>query len=250
MSNSPISEQLAPLLNVQKIDIRLGELSNLQATWTEKIEEAESRKLVLTDQLDLLVEKRTELLKERDRLMLEAQEETDRILTYEKHIREIKNNREYQALVREVGVSKKAKFDAEETALGIMQEAESLEGEIATVKEQVAEIDAELDELQQQADQAAQDSDGEVKVLNSEREGMLKEISVEIVSRYNLVRKRQENVIVPAAAQACTGCQRKLPPQLYNQVLQDLALISCPFCHRLLTPPVAEDAPQDDTPDA
>ena len=232
-----MSEQLAPLRTIQKIDTRLQELTEALEVWPRKIEDAQQRRDELEQRQEALSERRTQLQVERDKLELEAKEETERILTYEKHIREIKTNREYQALVREVGVSKKAKSDAEETALKLMEEIESVEAELKELDDQIKEVDKELDEYQKAYDEAKAESKSEMDSLRKERKDTAKEIPKQVLSRYDLVRKRHANVLVHAEDETCTGCRRKLPPQLYNQVLRDDHLVTCPSCKRLLLPP-------------
>jgi len=235
MSKQPISEQLKPLLDIQAIDLKLRELSDRRDVWPRKIEQIEARRDELNESRASVAQRRTEQQMERDRLELEMREETARINQYERRIREIKNNREYQALLREVGVSKKARGDAEEAALQAMQEIDELDAEIAALDERVAAVDAELSEVNQGFAAARGEIDGQIEALDSERAALVKDVAQPLLQRYTLVQRRHGDVIVAAGADGtCSGCQRRLPPQLYNQVLRDEQLMTCPACHRIL----------------
>lgn len=234
-SQPSISEQLKPLLDIQSIDLKLRDLRERRAVWPRKIEQIEARRSELEAQRNSVIQRRNEQRLERDRLELEMREETDRINQYERRIREIKNNREYQALLREVGVSKKARSDAEDAALRIMQEIEVLEAEIAELTERIGGIEAELSEVNQGFAAARGEIDAQIEALENERATLVKSVSQPLLQRYLLVQRRHKDVIVPASSEgACSGCHRLLPPQLYNQILRNSQLITCPACHRIL----------------
>lgn len=239
MNNNPISQQLAPLIAVQDYDNQLEDLRRERERWPEAIE-AQQRELASLDQRRQDLDgRRQELQMEHDRLHLEAREEFTRIQNYEKHIREIKTNREYQALLREVGISKKAKADAEEAAIRVLGDVETLQAEIATLDDEIAAAREKLASLEADFASGATEIDARIAEIEAQRKDQAAGISGPILSRYQLVRKRHTNVLVRAENGACSGCHRSLPPQTFNRVLRDTELMTCPYCHRILLPPAA-----------
>lgn len=242
MTRTPISQQLLPLLAVQDYDNKLEALRQERERWPEAIrvrketlEESESRRQALAD-------RRTALQVERDRLQLEIKEELGHIQAYEKHIREIKTNREYQALLREVGISKKAKFDAEEATIRVMQEIELVEADIAAADEEIRNLRHDLETLQSEAKTEIDRLDAQISELEAKRSIEAGKIPAQFFSRYQLVRRKHATVLIHVARGACSGCNRQLPPQLFNRVLRDDELVTCPFCHRFLMPPAATES--------
>ncbi|RMF16403.1 MAG: hypothetical protein D6761_06310 [Candidatus Dadabacteria bacterium] len=232
-----ISEQLQTLLQIQDIDQSIAELQRARIEQQNRIDEVSEKLAGIEARLQQLQEQRQTLQVERDRLQLEADEEQERILNYEKRIRDIRNDREYQALSREISASKKARADAEEQALAIMQELESLEADIATVEEERAGVQSELDELRATLADLETEVEAKAAPQQQERDKLAGAIDRQILARYEMVRKRFANAVVFAEGETCRGCNRRIPPQQFNQVLRESAIVVCASCKRILAPP-------------
>lgn len=244
MTSERFSQQIQPLLEVQEIDARVSELRNKREEWPKKIAAKQTILDRLTERRDGLAEQKQQLEMDRDRLKLEVQEELERIRSYEKHINDIKTNREYQALAREVNVSKKAQSDAEEAQVEVEVELEKVSEELAGLEEEIAEVQSSLEEIQEEFDEIRGSIDQDIEGLEGERERYAKDLPRPVIQRYDLVRKQHERVVVPADEGLCTGCNRHLPPQVFNQVLRDEKLVTCPTCHRILLPPAPPEESQ------
>lgn len=242
MSRTSISLQLQPLLAVQEYDRTLEGLRTERERWPAAIQTRRDALSEFEARLQAHSDRRTALLVERDRLQLEIKEELEHIHTYEKHIREIKTNREYQALLREVGISKKAKYDAEEATVRVMQEIELVEADIAAAEEEIGHVRHDLDTLTGEADREMAHLDAAIGEYEARRAAETAKVAAAHLSRYQLVRRKHATVLVHAVKGACTGCRRQLPPQTFNRILRDDEMITCPFCHRILMPPAPVDS--------
>lgn len=248
MNRPSIAEQLKPLLELQEVDAKIHSLQSQLSDWPQKIQALENDLNILTVEKEDLAKQRIDKLMERDRLNQEIQEELEHILAYEKHIREIKSNREYQAMLREVGTSKKAKADAEEAAIEVLEQIEELEQAIAKLDDQIDKKQEELNEAKTAGDEASAAIEQKIAGFKGEQEAVLKQVQTAILSRYRLIQKRHHVVVVAAQDGACTGCHRQIRPQLYNQLLRDEAVVNCPNCHRILITPAAVEV--ETTPEA
>jgi len=250
MSAASFSEQIAPLIQLQEVDQELEQREQELAVWPEKISTSEQQLDELTTHRDALDTRRTELQVEYDRLQLEAKEERDRILQYERHAKEIKTNREYQAIMRETGIAKKAQADAEAAAAEVGEQLAEVEQDLAAAQERMDAVEAELGELREQHASAVKAFEADTVTLRKERKTLVGDVSRDMLNRYKLVRRRMPNVVVTAEDGSCTGCNRRLPPQLFNQVLRDDHMVTCPQCHRILIPRTEhnqDEAAGDDT---
>jgi predicted nucleic acid-binding Zn-ribbon protein len=242
MTQTSISLQLQPLLAVQEYDRTLEGLRTERERWPAAIQTRRDALNEFEARLQAHTDRRTALQMERDRLQLEIKEELDHIQTYEKHIREIKTNREYQALLREVGISKKAKYDAEEASVRVLQELEIVEADIAAAEEEIGHVRHDLETLTAEADREVSRLDASIAEYEAKRTAETAKIAGPHLARYQLVRRKHSTVLVHAAKGACTGCRRQLPPQTFNRILRDDEMITCPFCHRILLPPAPVDS--------
>ncbi|HEY6872143.1 MAG TPA: C4-type zinc ribbon domain-containing protein [Geobacteraceae bacterium] len=161
--------------------------------------------------------------------------ESDNIARSETRLKEIKTQKEYQAVSKEISTARKLKAELEEQALQKIGRIEELKAEITgqeenlvALRENVAaqkgEVQARIDGLEEgiAADLAA-------------REEMVKTLPSSIMRRYTLLREQRRGIaVVEARAGSCLGCNMNLPPQLYNTLFRGDEVITCPHCQRIL----------------
>jgi uncharacterized protein len=174
---------------------------------------------------------------EGERLALEESlvTETDNIARSETHQKEIKTQKEYQAVSKEITTAKKLKGELEEQILQKLGRIEELKGEIAGMEEnqlaleqnvaaQRTEVEAKIDRLEKGI---AQDVGA--------REALVKGLSAQLMRRYDMLREQRRGIaVVEARDGSCLGCNMQLPPQLYNSLFRGDDLITCPHCQRVL----------------
>ena len=175
------------------------------------------------------------LLKDRRHKEKELEEEVERVKKTEVRVFEIKTNKEYQAVLKEVEGAKKLNRQREEEILGILERLEELQKVARQGEKELEakrkEYQQQLSELQQRAAQFEQKMAAEVK----ERDERQKGIPPDLLSRYRmLLEKRQGLAVAPVSNGVCNACNMNLRPQLYIELQKQQTLILCPNCSRIL----------------
>jgi hypothetical protein len=174
---------------------------------------------------------------EQEKMELEVSQaaEQENILRSETNMKEIKTNKEYQAVGREISAARKQAAEIEEQTLQKMGLIDGLNTEIAALKDTLADLEQNTsrrrDDKQAEIDKIQQDIDADV----ARREAITKELPAGLVKRYNALREQRRGQAVAIARDGyCLGCNMNLPPQLYNSLFRGDELISCPHCQRVL----------------
>jgi len=169
--------------------------------------------------------------------------EGDNIVRSEARLHDIKTQKEYQAVLKEVSTAKKVQTELEEQILKNIEEAELLQGRVtegelklATLNGNIAlrkgEVQAELDKLE-----------AVIAGDQSQRAVTTAGLTPPLINRYQMLReKRQGIAVVEARDGSCLGCNMHIPPQMYNNLYKGLELIVCPHCQRMLFIRAAEPA--------
>jgi predicted nucleic acid-binding Zn-ribbon protein len=183
-------------------------------------------------------------------LELKRAELTDQSATLEQRIardkermQSIRNNVEYQALLREIDHAEHEKLEAGKKLAIIAREIETTDaaltqhqggfetakaahdGNLATLADEVKRIEADLQRLEE------------------ERAAIAGGLAPEQVSLYEkLALSRGGVVVVPALAGGCGGCHIKLRPAIMSQLRRRAEMIRCDSCSRILYLPDAEPA--------
>lgn len=240
-------ETLKALEELQRIDIRIRDLEKDREQIPARMKEIDA---ILAEKRGALTAEKNQLDEaELSRRMLESdlRAEKDKIKKWETRLNEIKSNRDYQALSREIEAARKANLGIEDEILRKMQDIEELKTSIAQQEEDLASLERSLLEeregLQQKLDSLNADIDAE----GSGRAAAQSKVPKRWYRQYDTIRKRRDGLAVVAVLdEHCQGCHMGIPPQLYNVVLKGEEIVTCPFCHRILYYEQAlEETPQE-----
>ncbi len=191
-----------------------------------------------------LVSIRREVSEERERLAgvekeLRSKEadlatEQEKIKRSEKRLLGIKNQKEYNALNREVKLGKKVTGELEETILALMTEVESLKKSIEKKDAEYAGFEKELLEKKAEAEQITTASQEALIGLQSRKDVIADRIDSEFLKRYNIIKKARGDAVVELLNGSCAGCHMALPAQLVIRILKQEEMIICPNCLRMI----------------
>ena len=214
-----------------KVDGYKGEKEALQeeiAVLDAKVAEAESAISQKKAELALIDE-------EKAKLEEGIAAEQENIKRSEAHQKEIKTQKEYQAVSREIATAKKLSAELEEQLLQKIGQADELNGAISGIDETLSalkqNITAQKDELQGKIGRLEETIASDIAA----RDAIVKGLPATVIRRYGILREQRRGVaVVEAKDGTCLGCNMQLPPQLYNTLFRGDDLITCPHCQRML----------------
>ncbi|RYF09277.1 MAG: hypothetical protein EOO40_07180, partial [Deltaproteobacteria bacterium] len=161
--------------------------------------------------------------------------EKDKIRKWEARLNDIRNQREYQALQRETEGSKRANRDNEEKIGELYARKESLDKDLTAARARLEQVEverqAEADRVKAEADAM----DGQIQAEQLRRDALIPRIPKPLFRTYDAIRARRMGVgLSPVTAGCCTGCNIRLPPQLYNILQRGDTIEQCPSCRRVM----------------
>jgi predicted nucleic acid-binding Zn-ribbon protein len=174
---------------------------------------------------------------ESERGVLEATHaaEIENIVRSETNMKEIKTNKEFQAVGREIAAARKQVTDLEDQLLQKISQIDELSGELVAKK-------SLLDELAENSAQRVLAKQTEIDAIQSDidadidrRESVTKGLPASLVKKFTILREQRRGQALAIAKNGyCMGCNMHLPPQLYNNLYKYEELLACPHCQRIL----------------
>jgi uncharacterized protein len=230
-----LSHKLSPLLELQKLDLRILEISDARRKIPDLLHTAEAP---LRDTSHILNETKTAAeaaVKERrsHEKDLEAHEaQTEKMKS---HAASLKTNKEYQAHLFELDLANKKRGDFEEKILVCMDKIDQLQ---RTVKEAEGKKKA-LEATFAQEKKVLDEQDRTLAVELSQVEAHYREAAARVekslLDRYLQIKaSRKDQPLAAVRDGICTGCRLQIPPQLIAQVKRSDNLHVCPYCRRML----------------
>lgn len=231
----PVESALAQLVALQNLDRRLREkkerLEGLRAVaddWRNRLTSRRASVVALREQLQQLDTRRRELER---RIAEEDAKMRDRRM----RLQRVRNERELQALQREIELGKQANQQLEAESLQLWEAMEALQQQLTAAEEDLKALENEFreDSARQQAEieRLALDIEG----TQRERVALAAQIDAALLRRYEQIFERREGLAVVEIREAvCTGCHMNLSPQFFIELQRGDEIRLCPNCHRIL----------------
>ena len=67
-----------------------------------------------------------------------------------------------------------------------------------------------------------------------ERKKIIDLLDKRLLARYDRIRRRFPNAVVPVDRGTCMGCHVNVPPQVYINLLKGDEVLNCPNCQRIM----------------
>jgi uncharacterized protein len=160
--------------------------------------------------------------------------EQEKIKLSEKRLLGIKNQKEYNALSRQVKLGKKVAGEIEEALLELMGQAETYRKVLARKETEYAEFEAELAAKKSVEENLISTAGEALSALNDERTQISEGVDRDHLKRYQTVKNALGNALAEMENGICMVCHMAVPPQLNIRVLKQEEIISCPSCKRIL----------------
>jgi predicted nucleic acid-binding Zn-ribbon protein len=176
-----------------------------------------------------------ELRKARRDVERELEEIEPRFKKSKLRLNEVKSNKEYQAILKEIEELKELVSQKEEMVLRCMEEMEVQEKECATNNLRWEESQREFQNKEQEFSQRMRELDEELQSLSGRRSELSQQVDQDLLRRYNSLRMHlRGQVVVPVIEFVCQGCHLGIPPQQYNDLIRGDSLQSCHNCNRII----------------
>jgi predicted nucleic acid-binding Zn-ribbon protein len=230
-----VQEQLQVLKALQTLDqtrrellLQRQQLDNEQAVLLAEV----SRVQAMADSLAATIAARQT---EREELLGKLEHERGLAVRAEARLPQIKTQREYLAVLKEVDTAKKQIKDLSDQLAAKDRETEALHADKAEKDGELAALSAQTAARQAEIDAAAVSLDDGLANHGRQREQLTGQLPVALRKRYDMLLERRNGVaVVEARDGACLGCHMHLPPQLFNRLYVAQEVQSCPHCSRLL----------------
>jgi predicted nucleic acid-binding Zn-ribbon protein len=231
-----VEDKLKTLYTVQMIDTQIdklravrGELPMEVKDLEDEIEGLKTRQLNIQNGL-------TEIDEREANLKLRIKESQKLLKKYEEQQMKVKNNREYEAINKEIEVEgleiqasekkiKQAGFERTEKNKALETIAEEIENRGKDLKLKQKELKNILEESQIEEDK-----------LIKKRDKAAENVDERLKIAYNRIRENYRNGIAVATIDrdSCSGCFSQIPPQRQLDIKQHKKIIVCENCGRII----------------
>jgi predicted nucleic acid-binding Zn-ribbon protein len=231
-----IEQKLKGLYELQTIHTKIdkirqvrGELPMEVADLEDDVAQLETRIQKIKAELDDLEDD----IVTRKNLIKDAQAN---IKKYEGQLTDVKNNREYDAISKEVEIQgldiQVSEKKIREFEYEISTKTQIYEKAAADLESRKSDLDAKKAEL----GTITAETQKEEEELNAQAEAAKESIEPRLLTAYSRLRGNAKNglAVVTIQRDSCSGCFNQIPPQRQSDIRQRKKIIVCEHCGRIL----------------
>ncbi len=166
---------------------------------------------------------------------------------YEKQLEGVKNNREYDALNKEIEIQGLEQQAADKRIKNANMDAEQKKNSIAALDLELVGRKQDLKNKKGELESIIADTEKEEALLNKDRDKAVVVADDRLVTSYNRIRTSMKNGMGVAVImrESCGGCFAGIPPQRQADIKLRKKIIVCENCGRVLVDPeLAEEVAQ------
>ena len=220
---------------IQSIDIRFDEIKREKDESPKEIERLKENLDLLSNVMEQDLSAIEELKKVRRAVERELEEIESKFQKSKLRLNDVKSNKEYQAVLKEIEEQKELIFEKEEVVIKYMEDIEIQEAECASNNGTLRESQQEFKNKQDEFSQRLRDLDKEVQSLNGKMIQLSQNVDKNLLERYNSLRNNlRGRVVTQVVNTICQGCNLGIPPQQYNELIKGASIKSCPHCDRII----------------
>jgi len=231
-----IEQKLKALYDLQTIHTKIdkirqvrGELPMEVADLEDDVAGLETRIQKIKNELDDLEDE----IVTRKNLIKDSQANTKK---YEAQLNEVKNNREYDAISKEIEIQG---LDIQVSEKKIREFGFEIASKTTIYEKALADLEARRSDLEAKKEELGTitaETEKEESELIAQAEKATGAIDERLLIAYNRLRNNAKNglAVVTIQRDSCSGCFNQIPPQRQSDIRQRKKIIVCEHCGRIL----------------
>ncbi len=230
-----MKEDIQNLIELQTIDLEVYKIDEQMAASIAGIDEKrqaiEANKLSIND-----YQEQMEVGEKRCReLESIISDESERIKDRQAKLMNIQTNREYQSILKEIEDTKISNKHNEDELMILLEQLEAMKSKIVEITEQCADDEEKLGVEEAEIKATATKLENKKKRIIKTRNTQAKKVKDKYLKRYETLKERRNGLAVAGVTSGvCQGCNMNIPPQMFNDLLKEDSILSCPTCNRMM----------------
>jgi predicted nucleic acid-binding Zn-ribbon protein len=231
-----VEEKLIAVLTLQKIDSKIDEIKTLKGELPMEVKDLEDEIEGLQtrinnidaeiESIDKFIADKTEAKKEAGAL----------IKKYEKQQDNVKNNREFEAINKEIEMQELEVKLNDKHIKDASYEQKERAAQREKTQEKIGEIQEALKVKRAELEKIIAETEKEEKALAAKSDAAKEKVDGRLITAYERIRTSYKNglAVVPIQRDSCGGCFNVIPPQRQSEIRQRKKIIVCEHCGRVV----------------
>ena len=234
VQETSIGEQLKSLIRLQHIDTQIDQVEKLRGDLPDEIRDLEDEK----EGLETRVQKYKQEQEENEAARLQAERDIKEaeglIKKYEEQQLQVRNNREYDALTKEIEAQKQRIIDSQAKIEEVEGGRDANAAVVAETETRLEELSGVLEGKRKDLQEVLEDTKQEQSELEDKRAEAEEAVDSRYLRAYKRLRNRLRDgrAVVPLERGAAAGFA--VPPQRQMEIRQRNRIVACEHTGRII----------------
>lgn len=231
-----VEERLRALYSLQVVDSEIDKIKTLRGELPLEVQDLEDDIAGLETRLGNFREEVVNLEKAVTKKNSEILEAETLIKKYEEQQKNVRNNREFDSLSKEIEYQKLEIELFNKKIKEFNTQIEEKKIIIGESESALSDREADLENKRKELDEIISDTQKEEEGLYNKSEKIQERIEERLLTAYKRIRSNARNglAVVPVQRDACGGCFNQIPPQRQLDIKSRKKIIVCEYCGRIL----------------
>jgi len=229
-----IASQIEQLENLAAIDADLALLEEEQAKEETGLRQKRERHGEVTGRLAASREGLSDMERTRSDILTEIRQMSAQVERSRDKMARCRNEKESVAVQRELEELRRLVRDRELDGEKLAQLIEHARSDVAASQAEIEKLEADLGVVEGPSRAKSAVLDARVSEKRAERKAIATRIKPQMLSRYEMIRKRRGTAVASTTDGTCSACHISVPPMMMQQLMRQEQLGQCPQCNRIL----------------
>lgn len=230
-----LREDLSLLISLQRIDTELARKGMRKKELPGRVSRLEETFLAASGAVEAEKKRLEELTKAHRAREESLKKGVDQLKKTKDRLLEVKTNKEYQAMLKEIEVLEKKNSEMEDDIILKLEEIDSARKGLKAGEQEFETFRSNYEKEKKELDGEIDLMDSEISRLLQDQEGLRTGIHPDILKRYDRIKSHSNGrAVVPVWKSVCDACHMNIPPQMYNELQRSDEIMQCPFCSRII----------------
>src|SRR5690606_2702888 len=229
--------QLHALTRLQHIDSRLDQLHKLRGDLPEEINDLDDERAGLLTRIENIKQEQSDTDEGRSRAQRDIKEAEALIKKYDEQQTQVRNNREYDALTKEIEAQKQRITDATVLLESTEDSADEQAKAVEEAKQRLEELEALIQTKRAELEDVLGETKQEEEELKARRAEAREQVDKRYLRAYDRLRQRVRDgrAVVQLERGAAAGFS--VPPQRQVEIRQRNRVVACEHTGRIIVDP-------------
>ena len=231
-----VEQKLVALYTLQQVDSKIDEIRAYRGNLPLEIQDIEDEIAGLETRIANFKEESKKHQKDISDYKIKIKETEALIKKYEDQQNNVRNNREYDSLTKEIEYQQLDNQLSEKRIREITAKDNEVASRVAEAQMRLTELKSSLDEKKEELHSLVEGTEKEEEQLLQRSADCEKLVEDRLLVAYKRIRKNARNglAVVGIFDEACGGCFNRIPPQHQLDICTHKKIIVCEYCGRIL----------------